>query len=89
MFLQVATELQSYRQATKRNQIHQPGEQHPESWEAPLPGLFKVNVDGATVADEDAFKVGAIIRDCTGSFVAAIIKKFKGLIDVLRANQWG
>ena len=43
--------------------------------------VFKVNADISTFAEEDAFGVVAIIRDCSGRFVATMLKKFWGLTD--------
>ena len=37
---------------------------------APPPGMYKINVDGATSEDERLPSVGVVIRDCRGAVVA-------------------
>ena len=41
-----------------------------DSWEAPPPGVFKVNMDGAIFEEDNAFKVGIAICDWRGRFIA-------------------
>ena len=49
-----------------------------ERWTPPPPGVFKVNVDGATSEDGRNSSVGAIIRDSYGAVIAACCKYFQG-----------
>ena len=49
-----------------------------ERWTPPPPGVFKVNVDGATSEDGRNSSVGAIIRDSCGAVTAAYCKYFQG-----------
>ena len=49
-------------------------------------GVFKLNIDAVTFACEDAYGVGAIIRDYRGRVVATKAKKFRGLLDLLKAK---
>ena len=43
-------------------------------WEAPLSGMYKINVDGATSNDGRPSSVGVIIRDSEGKLVANLSK---------------
>ena len=43
-------------------------------WSPPLPGVFKINVDGSSSDLEDSSCIGVIIRDCKGKTVAAFCK---------------
>ena len=47
-------------------------------WTPPPPGVFKVNVDGATLEDGRNSSVGAIIRDSCGAVIAACCKYLQG-----------
>ena len=49
----------------------------PVKWNPPPPGIFKVNVDGATVDHGGNSSVGVIVRDCTGQTIAANCKLLK------------
>ena len=42
------------------------------SWIPPPPGIFKVNVDGASSEQEGSSSVGVVIRDFNGQVVAAL-----------------
>ena len=46
----------------------------PSVWQAPPPGFYKVNVDGAAFDDDRPSGIGVVIRDCLGSFIAASSK---------------
>ena len=39
-------------------------------WERPAMGVLKLNVDASYHADEGSGATGAVIRDCTGAFIA-------------------
>ena len=41
-------------------------------WSPPPPGVFKVNVDGASSEQEGSSSVGVVIRDVNGQVVAAL-----------------
>ena len=43
-------------------------------WCVPPPGVFKINVDGATSESEKNSSVGVIIRDVAGNIIAACCK---------------
>ena len=45
-----------------------------EKWIAPPPGVFKINVDGATSENERNSSVGVVIRDTTGTVHVACCK---------------
>ena len=47
-------------------------------WTPSPPGVFKVNVDGATLEDGRNSSVGAIIRDSCGAVIAACCKYLQG-----------
>ena len=51
-------------------------------WTPSPPGVFKVNVDGATLEDGRNSSVGAIIRDSCGAVTAACCKYFRGHFSV-------
>ena len=53
-------------------------------WTPPPPGVFKVNVDGATSVDGRNSSVGAIIRDSCGAIIAACCKYLQGQFSVQR-----
>ena len=42
------------------------------SWTPPPPGIFKVNVDGASSEQEGSSSVGVVIRDSNGQVMAAL-----------------
>ena len=42
------------------------------SWTPPPPGVFKVNVDGASSDQEGSSSVGVVIRDSNGQIMAAL-----------------
>ena len=50
----------------------------------PLQVVLKLNVDGATFANEFMIGIGAVVRDRKGKFIAATMKKFLGVAKVLR-----
>ena len=61
-----------YKEAVIINLLRQ---QPPEvGWATPPPGVYKINVDGATFEDGRPSGVGAVIRDCRGIVVAASAK---------------
>ena len=43
-------------------------------WKGPPPGVFKINVDGATSADGRLSSIGVVIRDRKGNTIAAMCK---------------
>ena len=47
-------------------------------WIAPLPGVFKINVDGATYENDRNSSVGVVIRDAVGNVHAACCKYLQG-----------
>ena len=47
-------------------------------WCAPPPGVFKINVDGATSESEKNSSVGVIIRDVADDIIAACCKYLQG-----------
>ena len=49
-----------------------------EKWTAPPPGVFKINVDGATSENERNSSVGVVIRDTTGTVHVACCKYLQG-----------
>ena len=49
-----------------------------EKWTAPPPGVFKINVDGATSENERNSSVGVVIRDTTGIVHVACCKYLQG-----------
>ena len=57
-----------------------------ERWTPPPPGVFKVNVDGATSEDGRNSSVGAIIRDSCGAVTAACCKYFQGHYSVAKVE---
>ena len=58
----------------------------PKKWMAPPQGVLKLNVDGATFADEHAMGIGALIKEWKGKFTVAIVKKFLGEAEALKAG---
>jgi len=53
-----------------------------EKWTAPPPGVFKINVDGATSENERNSSVGVVIRDATGAVHVACCKYLQGQYSV-------
>ena len=51
-------------------------------WTPPPPGVFKVNVDGATSENGRNSSVGAVIRDSCGGVTTACCKYFQGNFSV-------
>ena len=51
-------------------------------WTPPLPGVFKINVDGATLEDGLNSSVGAVIRDSGGVVLTACSKFLQGQFSV-------
>ena len=49
-----------------------------EKWTAPPPGVFKINVDGATSENERNSSVGVVIRDATDTVQVACCKYLQG-----------
>ena len=56
------------------------------NWEAPPPGVFKLNTDGATFEEDNAYGVGVVIRDWRGRFVAGKCKRFTGMVEAHKAE---
>ena len=86
IFLQSSTRLRCYLRALIRDPCSPEEDCLPKKWSAPPQGVMKVNVDGATFADENAVGFGAVIRDWKGRFVAASMKKSLGEAEALRAE---
>ena len=58
-----------YKEAVTINLLRQ---QPPKvGWATPPPGVYKINVDGATFEDGRPSGVGVVIKDCRGMVVAA------------------
>ena len=57
-----------------------------ERWEAPLLGVFKVNTDGATFEEDNAYEVGIMICYWQGKFISGKSMKIKGSKGALRAE---
>ena len=55
-------------------------------WTPPPPGVFKVNVDGATSVDGSHSSVGAIIRDSCGAVTTTCCKYFQGHFSVVEVE---
>jgi ribonuclease HI len=67
--------LQQFRKANEKNQGKVQCNQAPvQRWEAPPPGIYKVNWDIAINHSEKRMGVGAAIRDNEGSVIAALCK---------------
>lgn len=49
----------------------------PSKWISPHPGMFKVNVDGASSESENSSSVRVVIRDSNGQVVAAFCKSLQ------------
>ena len=86
IFLQSSTRLSCYRWASIRDPRSLEEDHLPEKGTAPPQGLLKLNVDGATFADENAVGIGAVIEDWKGRFIAAFVKKIMGEAEALRAE---
>ena len=61
-------------------------------WSPPPPGVFKINVDGASSDLDGTSSIGVIIRDCNGETFAAFCKPFQShypaeLVEVLALEQ--
>ena len=56
-----------------------------EKWEA-LPGVWKVNTDGAIFEEDEAYGIDIIIRDSLGKFIGAKSKKIHGVVDAHQAK---
>ena len=61
-------------------------------WSPPPPGVFKINVDGASSNLEGISSIGVIIRDCKGETVVALCKPLQShypveLVEVLAMEQ--
>ena len=80
--------MRSFRKAHERNNL-QPRLDQPQrtSWEAPPPGVFKLNTDGATFEEDNAYGVGVVIRDWRGRFVARKCKRFTRVVEAHRAES--
>ena len=48
-----------------------------EKWTAPPPGVFKINIDGATFENERNSSVGVVIRDATVQFMLLAVNIFR------------
>ncbi|GLT49038.1 hypothetical protein SLA2020_377910 [Shorea laevis] len=65
-------------------------------WKPPDSGFVKINTDGAISTEKRNFGMGAILRDCSGEFMAAIACKGQGAVEATvveacslrRALQW-
>ena len=57
-----------------------------ERWTPPPPGVFKVNVDGATSEDGRNSSVWAVIRDSCGAITVACCKYFQGHYSVVEVE---
>ena len=55
-------------------------------WTPPPPGVFNVNVDGATSEDGRHSSVGAVIRDSCGGVTATCCKYFQGNFSVAKVE---
>ena len=55
-------------------------------WTPPPPGIFKVNVDGATFEDGRNSSMGATIRDSCGANIAASCKYLQGQFSVVEVE---
>ena len=51
-----------------------------------LPGVFKVNMDGATFEEHNAYRVGVVIHNWRGRFITAKSMKFTGSMEASRAE---
>ena len=51
-------------------------------WTPPLPGVFKINVDGATSEDGRNSSVGVVIRDSGGVILTACSKFLQGQFSI-------
>lgn len=60
---------------------------HEEKWNVQPPGVFKINVDGATSEGERNSSVGVVIRDSSGAVMAACCKYFQGKFSVLEVES--
>ena len=64
-----------------------------EKWTTAPPGVFKINVDGATSENERNSSVGVVIRDATGTVHVACCKYLQGRYSVEEvealAMEWG
>ena len=61
-------------------------------WSPPPPGVFKINVDGASSALDGTSSIGVIIRDCNGETFAVLCKPLQShfpaeLAEVLALEQ--
>ncbi|CAL4932085.1 unnamed protein product [Urochloa decumbens] len=57
-----------------------------EKWERPPVGSLKLNIDGAFDAESFSGATGAVIRNSTGSFVAAAGRRLNSVASVLMAE---
>ena len=48
------------------------------SWKKPPAGVYKINVDGATVDDGRCLSIGLVIRDFKGEVAAALCRVLQG-----------
>ncbi|KAK1353602.1 hypothetical protein POM88_008168 [Heracleum sosnowskyi] len=58
-------------------------------WKCPDPGWYKANVDAAIHEGSSQFRVGMVLRDDTGVFVAGMVKRFDENATVLEAEATG
>lgn len=61
-------------------------------WSPPPPGVFKINVDGASSNLDGTSSIGVIIRDCNGETIAALCKPLQAhfpaeLVEVMALEQ--
>ncbi|KAL0012101.1 hypothetical protein SO802_007209 [Lithocarpus litseifolius] len=55
-------------------------------WTPLLPGIVKINVDGATSEDGRNSSVGAVIRDSCGAVIAACGKFLQAIVNSINEN---
>ena len=69
------------------NNHHRRPDQLPwDSWEAALPGVFKVNTNGAIFKEDNVFDVDIVIHDWRGRFVTEKSMKIVGSVEAYRAE---
>ena len=69
------------------NNHHRRPDQLPwDSWEAALPGVFKVNTNGAIFKEDNVFGVDIVIHDWRGRFVIEKSMKIAGSVEAYRVE---
>ncbi|XP_075645719.1 uncharacterized protein LOC142616838 [Castanea sativa] len=74
------------------NDLYTPRPTPSSCWSPPPPGVFKINVDGASSDLEESSSIGVIIIDCNGETVAALCKPLQShypaeLVEVFAMEQ--